>query len=204
MHNPRGRSRKQAESAEEELSRLRMENELLKKIHAELRKDELAKRNIGLLSDTKRDLNVELLNPEYRALIAVGGDGLVNLCVQYVAQKPISLGVLPAGTGNDFARAVGAYRKSTEEIFWNLYQTKPDSIDLGLIESNTLKHWYVQVLSTGFDALVNSQANEIKWPKGKSKYTIATILTLARFKPIAYRLTIDKGYRRRCDATFSC
>ena len=57
--------------------------------------------------DTKRDLNVELLNPEYRALIAVGGDGLVNLCVQYVAQKPISLGVLPAGTGNDFARAVG-------------------------------------------------------------------------------------------------
>ena len=142
--------------------------------------------------DTKRALNVELLNHEYKTLIAVGGDGLVNLCVQYVAQKPISLGVLPAGTGNDFARAVGAYRKSTEEIFWNLYQTKPDSIDLGLIESNVLKHWFVQVLSTGFDALVNSQANEIKWPKGKSKYTIATILTLARFKPIAYRLIIDE------------
>lgn len=141
--------------------------------------------------DTKRDLNVELLNHEYKTLVAVGGDGLVNLCVQHVAQKPVSLGVLPAGTGNDFARAVGAYRKSTKEIFWNLAQTKPDSIDLGLIESNTLKHWYVQVLSTGFDALVNSQANEIKWLKGKSKYTIATILTLARFKPIAYRLIID-------------
>ena len=58
--------------------------------------------------DTKRDLNVELLNHEYKTLIAVGGDGLVNLCVQHVAQKPVSLGVLPAGTGNDFARAVGA------------------------------------------------------------------------------------------------
>lgn len=56
LHKPRGRSRKQAESVEEELSRLRMENELLKKFHAELRKDELAKRNIGLFTDTKRDL----------------------------------------------------------------------------------------------------------------------------------------------------
>ena len=56
MNKPRGRPHKQAESVEEELARLRMENELLKKFHAELCKDELAKRNIGLFSDTKRDL----------------------------------------------------------------------------------------------------------------------------------------------------
>jgi len=141
--------------------------------------------------ETVIELKKEILNPEYKVIVAVGGDGLVNMCLQYVAQKPISLGVLPAGTGNDFARAVGAYKKSTEEIFLKLFQSNPDSIDLGLIQSNTIKRWYVQVLSTGFDALVNSQANQIRWPKGKSKYTIATILTLARFKPIAYRLTID-------------
>ena len=56
MNKPRGRPHKQEESVEEELARLRMENELLKKIHAELRKDELAKRNIGLFTDTKSDL----------------------------------------------------------------------------------------------------------------------------------------------------
>jgi transposase-like protein len=47
---PIGRPRKPAEGAEseqEELKRLRMENALLKKFHAELRKEELAKRNIG-------------------------------------------------------------------------------------------------------------------------------------------------------------
>jgi len=47
---PIGRPRKQAqgvESEQEELKRLRMENDLLKKFHAELRKLELAKRNIG-------------------------------------------------------------------------------------------------------------------------------------------------------------
>jgi len=56
LQKKRGRPQKRVESVEAELSRLRMENELLKKFHAELRKDELAKRNIGLLSDTKRGL----------------------------------------------------------------------------------------------------------------------------------------------------
>ena len=42
-----GRPRKRAENVEEELKRLRMENDLLKKFQAELRKEELAQRNIG-------------------------------------------------------------------------------------------------------------------------------------------------------------
>ena len=50
FQKPIGRPRKQAvgaESAQDELKRLRMENDLLKKFQAELRKEELAKRNIG-------------------------------------------------------------------------------------------------------------------------------------------------------------
>jgi transposase len=55
FRKPIGRPHKQArgvESVEEELKRLRMENDLLKKFHAELRKLELAQRNIGS-SNTK-------------------------------------------------------------------------------------------------------------------------------------------------------
>ena len=50
FRKPIGRPRKQTdkpESLEEELKRLRMENELLKKLQAELRKEALVKRNIG-------------------------------------------------------------------------------------------------------------------------------------------------------------
>jgi transposase-like protein len=50
FHKPIGRPRKTAkgaESVEEELKQLRMENNLLKKFQAELRNEELAKRNIG-------------------------------------------------------------------------------------------------------------------------------------------------------------
>ena len=52
---PKGRPRKRAESLEEEVKRLRMENDLLKKFHAELRKEELARRNIGLSTVTEKD-----------------------------------------------------------------------------------------------------------------------------------------------------
>lgn len=48
LSKPKGRPRKRAESPQEELKRLRMENALLKKFHTELRQEEEhAKRNIG-------------------------------------------------------------------------------------------------------------------------------------------------------------
>jgi len=51
-----GRPRRQPESEQEELKRLRMENDLLKKFQAELRKEGLAKRNIG--SSSARGKNI--------------------------------------------------------------------------------------------------------------------------------------------------
>ena len=57
LNKPQGRPRKEGqESLEEKVARLEMENELLKKLHAELRKEELAQRNIGSFGDTERDL----------------------------------------------------------------------------------------------------------------------------------------------------
>ena len=52
---PKGRPRKKSESVEDELQRLRMENDLLKKLHAELRKEGLVKRNIGSSMKTGKD-----------------------------------------------------------------------------------------------------------------------------------------------------
>jgi len=53
---PKGRPpRRQAESPQEELERLRMENVLLKKFHTDLRMDELAQRNIGSSTSTEED-----------------------------------------------------------------------------------------------------------------------------------------------------
>ncbi|MGB9376704.1 MAG: acylglycerol kinase family protein, partial [Mycobacteriales bacterium] len=41
------------------------------------------------------------------ALVAAGGDGMVHLAVQAVAGTATPLGIIPVGTGNDFATCLG-------------------------------------------------------------------------------------------------
>ena len=106
--------------------------------------------------ETNAQLQAAIESKQYKYLIAVGGDGLVNLCLQKVAEKEIVLGVIPTGTGNDFARAVGFFGKSVNEIFGIITKSSPEKIDLGRIETKSGSRWFVQVLSTGFDAVVNS------------------------------------------------
>ena len=148
--------------------------------------------NKSTYEETMFDFHQRIKSGNFERVIAIGGDGLVNLCLQEIAESDMALAVVPAGTGNDFARAVGAYKKSVEEIFNAIRSQDPTAIDLGLVTGDFGRRWYVQVLSTGFDALVNNLANKITWPKGQIKYTLATIFTLARFKPIKYELIIDE------------
>lgn len=147
--------------------------------------------NKATYEETFSEYRLSISSGKFEKVVAIGGDGLVNLCLQEVAEQNIGLSVIPAGTGNDFARAVGSHKKSVNEIFNVVRSQDPTTIDLGLITGAFGKRWYVQVLSTGFDALVNNLANRINWPRGQMKYTLATLLTLARFKPIPYELIID-------------
>lgn len=147
--------------------------------------------NKATYEETFSEYRLSISSGKFEKVVAIGGDGLVNLCLQEVAEQNIGLSVIPAGTGNDFARAVGSHKKSVNEIFNVVRSQDPTTIDLGLVTGAFGKRWYVQVLSTGFDALVNNLANRINWPRGQMKYTLATVLTLARFKPIPYELIID-------------
>lgn len=147
--------------------------------------------NKATYEETFSEYRLSISSGKFEKVVAIGGDGLVNLCLQEVAEQNIGFSVIPAGTGNDFARAVGSHKKSVNEIFNVVRSQDPTTIDLGLVTGAFGKRWYVQVLSTGFDALVNNLANRINWPRGQMKYTLATLLTLARFKPIPYELIID-------------
>lgn len=147
--------------------------------------------NKATYEETFSEYRLSISSGKFEKVVAIGGDGLVNLCLQEVAEQNIGFSVIPAGTGNDFARAVGSHKKSVNEIFNVVSSQDPTTIDLGLVTGAFGKRWYVQVLSTGFDALVNNLANRINWPRGQMKYTLATVLTLARFKPIPYELIID-------------
>lgn len=120
-------------------------------------------------------------------VIAVGGDGLVHLVLQHVADTSIPMTVLPAGTGNDFCRTLGWPLDDVETILKKVLSTPTTRVDLGTVN----ERWFGAILSTGFDSLVNERANSMKWPKGPSKYNVAILLELLKFRPRNYEIDID-------------
>lgn len=133
----------------------------------------------------------------YQGVISVGGDGLAHLILQIVTPLQIPFTVIPAGTGNDFARAFGWELKSIHAQLDRVTNTPPINVDLGLVQEIAIElgeqrqEWFGAILSTGFDSIVNERANKMKWPKGPMKYNLAIALELPRFKPQDYKIELD-------------
>lgn len=128
------------------------------------------------------------------ALVVVGGDGMINLGVQAVHGSRVPLGLVPSGTGNDMARGLGIPIGDTEAAIEHLaaaLQRAPRTIDAGTIGFSGGGSRFACILSAGFDALVNERANRMTRPRGRSRYTIALLIELAKLRPIEYTLTLD-------------
>ena len=137
---------------------------------------------------------------DIRALIVVGGDGMVSLGTNLLAGTKVPLGIVPSGTGNDMARGLGIPHENTEaaiRMLTDLLQGPPRTIDAGRVEyvddetGRASTRWFAGCLSAGFDAVVNERANRMRYPTGPSRYTIAIGLELLRLTPIPYRLVLD-------------
>ncbi|MEU2596762.1 diacylglycerol kinase [Streptomyces hirsutus] len=135
------------------------------------------------------------------ALIAVGGDGMVNLALQAVVGTGTPLGLIAAGTGNDFARSLGMPLKEPAAagrmIADALKCGRVRDIDLGRAGDR----WFGTVLASGFDSRVNDRGNRMRLPAGRFKYDLAMVAELAALRPIPYRITLDDGDVREVEAT---
>ncbi|HEY4268969.1 MAG TPA: YegS/Rv2252/BmrU family lipid kinase [Galbitalea sp.] len=129
------------------------------------------------------------------AFVVVGGDGMVNLGTNLVAGTKVPLGIVPSGTGNDMARALGIPFDNVEkaiEVLEEALTRPPRIIDAGVItDADGNSRWFGCMVSAGFDSVVNERANNMNHPKGKSRYTIAMLLELIGLKPIPYRIILD-------------
>lgn len=121
------------------------------------------------------------------ALVVVGGDGMVHLACQAVAGSDVPLGVIPAGTGNDTARALGIDRKDPRRAANAVIAGHLRSIDLADVAGIRV----ATVVATGFDAKVNERANQMTWPSGQMRYNLATVAELRVFEPIRFALELD-------------
>jgi diacylglycerol kinase (ATP) len=90
--------------------------EATRRAHARFAERGVAVRElVGVDADASRRLAVEAVGDGIDALVVVGGDGMVHLALPAVCGTSTALGVIPAGTGNDQARAYGWPRKAPEQ-----------------------------------------------------------------------------------------
>jgi len=137
----------------------------------------------------------QAIRPTTRALVIVGGDGMVHLAVELCGEYSLPLGVIPTGTGNDLARHLGIPLGDVASAVADLvegFAKVPIAIDRGVAKDSAgVSHPFACVLSAGFDAIVTERANRLRFPKGRHRYTIALLIELAQLRPRRYVLTID-------------
>ncbi len=139
------------------------------------------------------------------ALVAVGGDGMVHLAVQAVAGGETPLGIVPVGTGNDFATCLGLpadVDRSVHLITDGIATGRTTAIDAVRTTRDTEGcGWWACVLGAGFDSAVNERANRMRWPRGPRRYDVAIFAELTSLRPHEFVLEVD-GHREELAATF--
>ncbi|MFG3438723.1 diacylglycerol/lipid kinase family protein [Nonomuraea sp. NPDC047897] len=125
------------------------------------------------------------------ALVAFGGDGLVHLAVQAVAGTDVPLGIIPAGTGNDIAAALGLPRKDPMAAARTVLRMRSRPVDAAAVSAGRVEELFAGVVCCGFDARVNERANRLTWPPGMARYLVAVAEELRGFRPIPFRITLD-------------
>ncbi len=128
-------------------------------------------------------------------LVAAGGDGTLNMCAQAIVAsgRPISLGVLPLGTGNDCARALGIPLDVAEAV--SVLETGTTrKMDLAWAEFDERKHLFLNFASGGTVGTIGEEMSTLeKRFFGPLAYSIRAVASLIELEPYDLSLRIDDG-----------
>jgi YegS/Rv2252/BmrU family lipid kinase len=115
-------------------------------------------------------------------VIAMGGDGTVhevaNGLMQITEDKRPLLGIVPVGSGNDFAHAIGIPMKPDYALAHAL-KGEASPVDLGLMtDEHGRKEYFDNTLGIGFDAVVTIRSHRLPILRGFIMYLTAVIQTI--------------------------
>ncbi len=137
------------------------------------------------LAETAREAVLEGYDP----IILGGGDGSVSSTVDFLAHHRATLGLLPLGTANDFARTL-EIPSDLEEACETIAHGKVVDVDLGLVGDN----FYVNVASVGLSVEVTrSLSPRLKKSVGPLAYPVAALMAFFKHQPFAARLYFPDG-----------
>jgi len=121
------------------------------------------------------------VNEGARRIIVAGGDGSIHEAVNGIlrADRSAGLGVIPTGTGNDFAKACSIpldWERATEDLVGRLAtDTTYRQVDIGRMNDR----YFANGAGVGFDAKVTRVARSYRWPIGDLVYLLAILRCMA-------------------------
>ncbi|MEU6533119.1 YegS/Rv2252/BmrU family lipid kinase [Streptomyces sp. NPDC046928] len=126
-----------------------------------------------------------------RVVLAVGGDGMAGGVGGALSGTDALLGLVPAGRGNDFARALDL-PTDPAALARVLLDHEPRAVDT--IEVESAVHPRTVVLGSvyaGVDALANRHANTSTLLRGAASYYAGGLRAVTTWRPARYRVTVD-------------
>lgn len=134
------------------------------------------------------ELSKSAVGKGYEGILSVGGDGTLLEAAQALKGTNEILGVIPAGTGNDFREAIGVSSDPIEALDIIL-AGKSKRIDMGLING---KEYFMNLAGTGFDVEVVKNTNRVRRLfTGSLAYLFGIIMSTFIYKNLNLRITMD-------------
>ncbi|CAD5139261.1 Diacylglycerol kinase [Microbacterium sp. Nx66] len=146
----------------------------------------------GSPAETRR-LAMLALDAAPDGLVLVGGDGTLSGILDVVCAAGVPVTVVPAGTGNDLARALGLPRTDVAAAVELALTGLPRPIDIGEVRTSTGTSLFLTVAALGFDARVSDRTNRLRWPSGALRYYLALLIELVRLRPLDFTIRADDG-----------
>lgn len=116
-------------------------------------------------------------------LVVVGGDGTLNQMLGAILERSLELGLVPYGSGNDTARAIGLHHLTWQQALWHALEAPATAYDIGWVEATDQANGtglralpFISSFSVGFDANVGYRA--MVGPKGLGglpRYVLAAL-----------------------------
>jgi diacylglycerol kinase (ATP) len=131
-------------------------------------------------------------------VVSVGGDGTINEIANGIAGSTKTLGIIPAGSGNDFIKSVGVPKKPLQAL-QTVLQGITRSVDIGTVRctherqggGNRPARLFVNGVGIGFDAAVAARTREIPFLSGTALYVVAVLQTLGKYAPPRFDIQFD-------------
>lgn len=132
-----------------------------------------------------------------RRVISIGGDGtnhtlvnaLAELGTRIPAEDSMVYGTLPIGTGRDWARGMGIPLNDVRSAARWIAQAAPRPTDLGLLENDAQREYFLNIASAGMSGEVANRVNRAK--RRPWTFLTSTIATLLTYQPPVVQVRLD-------------